>query len=318
MRVVVLFGLAFLATTQLKADLILYHATTSVSVPDLSDGPNVGHLASSASASNGDAQLSGSGSASASGNPGGRFTLVEEAHSSAQGANNFLAGVNSIADWKDVAFLGHPNTAVVGNTLRFTFHSHGFVTGPTVPNGGSGSLSAKANGSNGTDQVFQSGAVATVNGSPLDPSKSQFVAGGWDGISPVNGTLGPQYGAVFSFSGTFHLDVPIIPGKGYLGIPGAFYFEINEDANAVPGGFDTGGSSSAGDPTGLQLASVTLPDVGNVTPESLGVSLTFDSGIASPNLSAVPEPSSLMLSAIGGVVMTVAFCWRRRGQRGRV
>ena len=56
---------------------------------------------------------------------------------------------------------------------------------------------------------------------------------------------------------------------------------------------------------------VTLPD--GRTPEEAGYTLTFDSGLTSPNLlaTAVPEPASLTLLGIGGTCLSI-FRWRRR------
>ena len=46
------------------------------------------------------------------------------------------------------------------------------------------------------------------------------------------------------------------------------------------------------------------------TPESEGFTLHFDSGIASPNLAAVPEPSSVLMLVIGTVGL-LGVGWRR-------
>ena len=63
----------------------------------------------------------------------------------------------------------------------------------------------------------------------------------------------------------------------------------------------------------LRIGSILMADAGGmmVTPESLGYSLSFDSGMRSPNLLSVPEPSSFVMLASGAVVL-LGYGWRRR------
>jgi hypothetical protein len=126
--------------------------------------------------------------------------------------------------------------------------------------------------------------------------------GGWNSFS----------GDASNYQGTYYLDVSINPSTGAFGIPGAFYFDIltTDGATARAVNLSTSETVSSFDPT--QFLSVTLPDKGNVTPESLGVSVTFDSGLISPNLlPSVPEPSSLVLACIGATGL-IGYGWRRR------
>ncbi len=67
----------------------------------------------------------------------------------------------------------------------------------------------------------------------------------------------------------------------------------------------------------MMLSSVLVQDANGdlVTPESLGYSVSFDSGMASPNVSSVPEPSSVVMLAMGTVGL-LGHGWLRRKRRG--
>ena len=118
------------------------------------------------------------------------------------------------------------------------------------------------------------------------------------GITPTP-ALVPRY---------FHLDIPISSGVGYMNIPGALYFEVALRSQAYLNGSDA--RVLASDPS--YFTAITLPDVGNVTPESLGITVTTDSGTASPNVAAVPEPSSSLVLAGVGVAGMLGYGWHRR------
>lgn len=268
-----------------------------------SDGPNVGPTAAaSASGSVIDAlngiSASGFGNASVSLVPvqdGVSWSLHADAdYSMSTNGSSTSYVVRSIASWQDILYLGSTDPNVVGHTLRLTFSS----TGMLQQEGAGGQqdtyvyLNANGGAQVSTGTVASAGVEVQFNGS---------VDTRWDSFT--------QY-SDGSYAGTFHLDIPINPGQGYLGnVPGSVYYQLSDTAE-IAGQSEYGISAFASDP--IQFLSVTLPDVGNVTPESLGVSLTFASGTVSPN--AVPEPGSIVLLVIGmGTV--IGHATRRRKPR---
>lgn len=70
------------------------------------------------------------------------------------------------------------------------------------------------------------------------------------------------------------------------------------------------GSASGDFINTMTLKSITFAD--GTTPESYGYSLIFGSGMVSPNVSAVPEPSTLALVGLGGVGVAISAYRRRR------
>ncbi len=200
------------------------------------------------------------------------------------------------ASWQDILFLSSTDPNVVGQTLRLSFTA-------------SGSLLLQ----NGSQYLVQK-SVSTDAG-PLGPSNTSVLL--QNGQSRFWDTLATSRD---SYAGTFHVDVPISTSGGGLaeyisGIPGSIYFKLDatEVADTFVGPGDGPVETAVSDP--FQFVSITLPDEGNVTPESLGVSVTFDSGLISPNLlpsaSAVPEPASLTLLGLGGLCLG-GYSWRRR------
>lgn len=198
------------------------------------------------------------------------------------------------------------DTNIVGHTLRITFDAEGLVDV-------GGSADAVA-GTNKTVWLY-----ADDNATP-DAISEAFVTrttidgltkGGWNGgFATVATTNGSAY------IGRFYIDIPIYEsGWTYGGVLGGG-LGIRMFATALAG-VDTGGAPDAF--TGYARAydpmffeSITLPDKGNVTPESLGVGLSFDSGMQSPNLvSAVPEPGSFTILA-GLFAMSPMFLRRRK------
>jgi hypothetical protein len=291
-------------SSRAKADFD--HASTAERVLDTALD-NTGLFASSLSASgvisgNG-VSLVGSGSA-AVGPDGGYVVLHSLAQMVSEHSRDGVRNgtVYSAATWRDILYLGSTDPALVGQTLRINFYTQGQILysgGPLVAGGSDAGITA----SGYTDYGTYSSA-ATVQQQFNDARALQ--ANGYDTIS-----LGPNG----TFQATAHLDIPILSGLGYRGVPGSVLFSFT-DASQVDGEYFTGPDASlfAADPLGIQ--SITLPDVGNVTPESLGVQLTFDSGLLSPNLRSVPEPGSFALLGTG--VAALFFHAQRRQRASRV
>ncbi len=293
-----------------KADLIPASASVGgilnnndSGLPGLfSDGPNLGTTATaSASGSVVDPlngiSASGSGNASVSLVPvqdGVSWSLHADAdYSLSTNGSNTSYNVRSTASWQDVLFLGSTDPNVVGHTIRLTFSS----TGRLLQNAGGQQDTAVVLNALGSSEFN----VTNVASAGVEVLFNGQVDSRWDTFTENSDG---------SYAGTFHLDIPINPGQGYTSVPGSVYYNVIDTAQIE--GQSSSMSGSAADP--MQFLSVTLPDVGDVTPESLGVGLTFASGIASPN--AVPEPGSILLLAIGmGTVIGRTIRRRKAGRQ---
>jgi len=263
----------------------------------VNDGPNSG--AASAFGRGQAASTYGSVSGSALANvflpssPGGfTWALATQANLSVNSPQGFSppgGSVNAGAAWQDVLTLSNTNSLLVGSKLRLSFIAKGSLSVSVTGGVSTGDASASA-----FADVYVDSGSSQASAHPV--TALQFVPNG------------SNFSQTQSINSTFSVDIPIVPGRGYVpGIPGSFYYRVQDAVQvAQDGGI---GTETATDP--LSFLSITLPDVGNVTPESLGVSVTFDSGIVSPNLTPTPEPSTFILFGIGLAGMAV-FGWRRR------
>jgi len=206
--------------------------------------------------------------------------------------------VTSKAVWQDVLFLSSTDPNLVGGTLRLNFRADLDYSIEGVGPGANTVTDVTVVGTNDRNAPMSTAEAHTGY------NTVNQTASGWDSLVSV---MPVSHGA--DLTGAFHLDIPIVPGKGYVsGVPGSFYYQVG-DVSDVSGQWS--GSMDAADPFGFD--SITLPDVGNVTPESLGVSVSFASGIIPPN--ATPEPSTLALFGVGIVALTGGYSWRRRSAR---
>jgi hypothetical protein len=207
--------------------------------------------------------------------------------------DRFGSGIGSndstaAASWQDVVTVHALTGAILPDHLDFHYKASGRVAlGGAL---GSAVIGVDANGFS-AQMVF-------AGGSSLDGPKGSS----WDTLTFMSDRTGGF------FRGTYH--TPVLLGVNAQGDGvGAWGLAYSVDAKANPGGETV---INGGDPPTFSFLSVTLPD-GN-TPESEGFTLSFQSGIPSPNLPSVPEPSSFVLACIGAIAL-LGYGWRRRNQR---
>ena len=184
---------------------------------------------------------------------------------------------------------GRANTVLPGY-LDFRFQASGNMS---VGESAAAYITVVAQGTSG-GTAFHSTYYQDGRGEGIDT-----ILGGWDQLTVGGG----------AFSGVYHIRVGLgADGNGNQ----VGDWVLGYSADLVRAGIINGG-----DPPTFSFTSVTLPD--GRTPEQAGLSLRFDSGIASPNGSgavATPEPTSVALFG-AGLVSLLAVYGRRRQRRAQ-
>jgi hypothetical protein len=206
----------------------------------------------------------------------------------------------SSATWNDAATLSFAGTGSAPPFLTEEFLIHGIVSqfaGSLLAPSESGLTIAVGPPTGG-------GTNAEVDLIQTETSNQIQQTGLSNFSSTVTATN--EFGAptTFSFLGTFFAQIDLASEGLGLATYGPF--------NAKFGAFaqTSGGFAKADGQDTVSLVSVALPD--GHTPESEGFTLSFESGLGSPNLppAAAPDPSSLTLLGIGVVGLLVRG-WRR-------
>ncbi len=269
--------IVFAAGTTAQAD---FHATANVQGGGFLDTES-GALSATAQgsfrSSFQDVYSFGSGSATSQGLPGVSGVLV-----TGSSTNNDPVPVKTQAEWQDTLSLRGPAGTVLPDYVDLYFHAGGTITYSSYAGGTIG-----VKGTNGYS-FYQFGYF----GENLNNS------GFWDSVQYGDGHL----------DGTWHERV-------FLGSPdaqgnrtGDWFVGYYTQTDTSYGGYrDIFATVNGNDPPTFSFDAVRLAD--GRTPEEAGLSLTFGSGILSPNV--VPEPSSVVMLGIGTVGL-LGSAWLRR------
>lgn len=128
----------------------------------------------------------------------------------------------------------------------------------------------------------------------------------WDSYMISRDVLRPE---LYELTGYSHLDLRVDPGP--VNVVFSLALDVFVDSGASryqPSNPWINADNTAG------LVSISVIDSKGIerTPESLGWGIVFASGMVSPNITAVPEPSSIILCAGGSILSCLASGWRRR------
>jgi len=219
--------------------------------------------------------------------------------------------VSSFASWSDSLALTPP--AIGGTSLakvRFTFEVSGSVTSTHTSGPGGSFTDMSASILTGATTVGQ-GSLHVINDGIFKPT---VFPSGWGAGStfvrsdPSNQATVDVHG-ILAWTITINLATPAtIPWYAELQTQSAMSVPLN-DPNAIYSGT---ASTSFQNSMALKSLMMIMPDGSQTTPESLGYGVKFASGMRSPNV--VPEPSSILLAALG-LLGTVAHGIRQRGKR---
>jgi hypothetical protein len=236
----------------------------------------------------------GLASATAGGNS---FLGILKAKAAAgSGGGSVLGGAQ--ATWMDSSMLKFVGTKTPAPVLLFNFSIQG-----TLGQSAGGLLSPASSAVTITVTTPSGSVIGTVQLTQTAMS-NQITP---NGVLNFQSTLTDHVIAQdYQFSGNLLAAIPL-ESQG-LGFAQYGPFDATLAASVQ---VDTYGAASADVSHSISLVSVTLPD-GN-TPESEGYTLSFESGLGSPNGNvpvAVPEPATLSLAGIGSLCL-IGYAWRR-------
>jgi hypothetical protein len=255
--------------------------------------------------------------------PKGLFKVMAEAHSGATPDASTTGLFTVSANWSDhLAILplvpNNPQTLLNPFAERLKFQVDGLVESAGFPSGNQTAFSLSLYGANSITSRSKSAEVHAI--SPGVTGFSGFDDNPRPGTVTITGVTqdGLPVTGLSMTAGYVSIDVPATLElvNGTL-IPDPLDWSVSAKLTLSTFAFQEISAFAKGDFSNtISLASVTFVDAdGNeVTPESLGYTLVFDSGMTSPNLfdqTPTPEPSTLILAGLGAASL-LGSAWRRR------